>query len=78
MISFLLTITGFLVAGIFAFVSLHGIENQEKIISPLYSADLIGGCIGSLLGSLILIPLAGMNVTLLVILMFTVFSLIMV
>jgi spermidine synthase len=62
-ISCLLAATGFLVAGIFAYASLHEIEDQKKIISPLYSADLIGGCLGSLLGSLILIPLAGMDVT---------------
>jgi spermidine synthase len=61
--SWLLAAVGFLVAGIFAYASLHEIEDQKNIISPLYSADLIGGCLGSLLGSLILIPLAGMNVT---------------
>jgi hypothetical protein len=61
--SWLLAVAGFLVAGIFAYASLHEIEDQKKIISPLYSADLIGGCFGSLLGSLILIPLAGMDVT---------------
>ena len=62
-ISFLLAATGFLVAGIFAYTSLHEIEDQKNVISPLYSADLIGGCLGSLIGSLILIPLAGMDVT---------------
>lgn len=62
-ISSLLAINGFLVAGIFAYVSLHEIEEQKKIISPLYAADLVGGCIGSLLGSLILIPLVGMDIT---------------
>ena len=62
-ISCLLAATGFLVAGIFAYASLHEIEDQKNVISPLYSADLIGGCLGSLLGSLILIPLAGMDVT---------------
>jgi len=61
--SWLLAITGFLVAGIFAYASLHEIEDQKGVVSPLYSADLIGGCLGSLLGSLILIPLAGMDVT---------------
>jgi hypothetical protein len=52
-----------LVAGIFAYASLHEIEDQKGVISPLYSADLIGGSLGSLLGSLILIPLTGMDVT---------------
>jgi hypothetical protein len=61
--SWLLAVAGFLVAGIFAYASLHEIEDQKNVISPLYSADLIGGCLGSLLGSLILIPLAGIDVT---------------
>jgi spermidine synthase len=78
MISCLLAITGFLVAGIFAYVSLYKIEDQKKVISPLYSADLIGGCIGSLLGSLILIPLAGMDVTAMLMLLFAAFSLLLV
>jgi spermidine synthase len=59
--SWLLAAAGFLVAGIFAYASLHEIEEQKKVISLLYSADLIGGSFGSLLGSLILIPLAGMD-----------------
>jgi spermidine synthase len=62
-ISFLLTATGFIVAAIFTYASLYEIEDQKQVISPLYSADLIGGCLGSLLGSLILIPLAGMDVS---------------
>jgi len=62
-ISVLLATTGFLVAAIFAYASLYKIEDQQKVISPLYSADLIGGCLGSVLGSLILIPLVGMDVS---------------
>ena len=77
-IACLLLITGFLVAGIFAYTSLYEIEDQKKIISPLYSADLIGGCIGSILGSLILIPLMGMNATAWGMLLISVFSLILV
>jgi spermidine synthase len=57
---FLLT-AGFLVAGIFAYTSMHGIQDQKSVISPLYSADLFGGCLGSLVGSLILIPLLGLD-----------------
>jgi len=75
MLSFLMAITGFLVAGIFTHASLYEVGDQKKIVSPLYSADLIGGFIGSLLGSLILIPLAGMSVTALIILLFAVLSL---
>lgn len=62
-ISILLGASGFAVGGIFAYASLHEVEDQKKVISPLYAADLIGGCVGCLLGSLIFIPLAGMDVT---------------
>jgi hypothetical protein len=77
-ISFLLAATGFLVAGIFSYASLHEIEDQKKIISPLYSADLIGGCLGSLIGSLIFIPLAGMDVSAWGMLLLAVFSILLV
>jgi spermidine synthase len=77
-ISCLLAIAGFLVAGIFAYASLHEIEDQKNVISSLYSADLIGGCLGTLLGSLILIPLAGMNVTTWGMLLLAAFSILLV
>ena len=77
-ISCLLAIAGFLVAGIFAYASLHEIEDQKNVISPLYSADLIGGCLGSLLGSLILIPLAGIDVTTWGMLLLAAFSILLV
>ena len=77
-ISFLLAATGFLVAGIFAYASLYEIDNQQEVISPLYSADLIGGCIGSLLSSLILIPLAGMDITTQVMLIFAACSVLLI
>jgi spermidine synthase len=75
--SLLLAATGFLVAGIFAHVSLHEVNDQKKVISPLYSADLIGGCLGSLLSSLIFIPLMGMDVTTQGMLLLAAFSLIL-
>lgn len=56
----LLGIAGFLVAGIFSLASLYRVENRQAVISPLYSADLAGGCAGSILASLVLIPLAGL------------------
>jgi hypothetical protein len=59
----LLLLTGVFVAGIFAFAGLHEASDQRKIIAPLYSADLLGGCIGSLLASLILAPIAGLALT---------------
>jgi spermidine synthase len=77
-ISCLLAATGFLVAGIFAYASLHEIEDQKNVISSLYSADLIGGCLGSLLGSLILIPLAGMDITTWGMLLLAAFSILLV
>jgi spermidine synthase len=76
--SWLLAVAGFFVAGIFAYASLHEIEDQKKVISSLYSADLIGGCLGSLLGSLILIPLTGMDVTTRGMLLLAAFSLLLV
>ena len=59
----LLAAAGFFVAGIFAFVSLYEIQDQKRMISSLYAADLIGGCAGSLLAGLILIPVAGLDIT---------------
>jgi len=76
-ISCFLAVTGFLVAGIFAYASLHENDDQKNVISSLYSADLIGGCLGILLGSLILIPLAGMDVTTWGVLLLAAFSILL-
>jgi len=65
-ISFALLADGIMVAGIFGFVSLHGISDQQVVIPQLYTADLIGGCIGSLAASLVLIPVFGFFVTLII------------
>jgi hypothetical protein len=59
----LLALTGFWVAGIFAFAGLREASDQRKVIAPLYSADLIGGCIASILASLALAPIAGLVLT---------------
>jgi len=59
-VSFMLMVTGALVGGLFGYVSLHRVEDQVKVVSPLYSADLLGGCIGSVIASLVLIPMAGL------------------
>lgn len=56
----LLAAAGFLVAGIFSLASLYRVENRQAVISPLYAADLAGGCAGSLLASLFLIPIIGL------------------
>jgi predicted membrane-bound spermidine synthase len=74
----LLAAAGFVVAGIFAYASLHEIEDQRNLISPLYAADLLGGSAGSLLGSLILIPLLGLDVTTRGMLLLAAFSLLLV
>ena len=75
--SCLLMVTGFFVAGIFAYASLHEMD-QQKVIAPLYAADLLGGCMGSLVGSLFLIPLMGMDTTTWVMLVFTAASVLLV
>jgi spermidine synthase len=58
-ISIALLVNGIFVSGIFAFASLYQITNQQIVVRKLYTADLIGGCLGSLLASLILIPIYG-------------------
>lgn len=77
-VSFLLLTTGFFVSGIFAYASLYEIDHQQEVVAPLYAADLIGGCIGSLLGSLFLIPLLGMDSTIWAMLVFAAASLLLV
>ena len=58
-----LGLTGFWVAGIFAFAALRESSDQREAIAPLYSADLAGGCIASILASLVLAPIAGLVLT---------------
>jgi spermidine synthase len=58
-----LLLCGGLVAAVFAYASLRRISDQRLVVSPLYAADLIGGCLGSLAGSLILIPILGLGDT---------------
>jgi spermidine synthase len=55
-----LIITGFLVSGIFAYAALKEPDDQFTAIAPLYVADLIGGCLGSLLTSMVLAPMTGL------------------
>ncbi|MCP4654378.1 MAG: hypothetical protein GY856_03055 [bacterium] len=56
----LLLACGFLVAAVFAYVSLHRRPDQRAVISALYASDLVGGCLGSLAASLLLIPVVGL------------------
>ncbi len=64
MTAVLLAVAGFLVGGLFAYAGLCGVREQKKVIGPLYAADLIGGCLGALFGSIVLIPLLGLAGTL--------------
>ncbi len=64
MTAVLLTVAGFLVGGLFAYAGLCGVGEQKKVIGSLYAADLIGGCLGALFGSIALIPLLGLAGTL--------------
>jgi len=57
----LLFAAGFLVAAVFAYASLHRGGEQRVLVSPLYAADLVGGCLGLLLGSLIVAPALGLG-----------------
>jgi spermidine synthase len=59
----MLLITGFLVAGLFAYASLEGGQDQRTLVAPLYAADLVGGGMGSVAGTLLLIPTAGLVTT---------------
>ncbi len=59
--SILLFSAGLFVAAIFSYAALHEIEDQTRIIGPFYAADLAGGCMGSLMASLVFIPLTGMD-----------------
>lgn len=59
----LLALAGFFVAALFAYASVHQVGDQQAVISPLYAADLVGGCAGSLVATLFVIPMAGLAVT---------------
>jgi hypothetical protein len=63
--SLLLLGAGLLTGALFAFASLWRVKNQGDVIAPLYAADLVGGSAGSLVASLVLLPLAGIPLTLL-------------
>jgi spermidine synthase len=56
----LLILTGGLVAATLGYAAFAESGDQRKLVAPLYMADLAGGCLGSLMGSLLLIPSAGL------------------
>jgi len=47
-------------AALFGLASQLGRPQQSGVVAPLYAADLLGGCLGSLLASLLLLPLLGL------------------
>lgn len=56
----LLFASGLLVGALFAYASLGRAGGRASAVGPLYAADLMGGCAGSLAGSLLLLPLVGL------------------
>ena len=58
-----LFLSGCLVSALFACASLDRVEEQRRVVSPLYAADLIGGCLGSLAASLFFVPVLGIQLT---------------
>lgn len=61
-ISLMLFVVGVLVATVFSRASLGG-DDPRRLVSPLYAADVLGGSIGSVACSLLLIPLLGLPLT---------------
>ena len=59
----LLFASGMLTGGLFAYAGLKDVERQARAISPLVAADLLGGCVGSLTASLLLLPILGLAPT---------------
>ncbi len=74
----LLLLDGFLTAGIFSFACFYKTQHQQNLISQLYASDLIGGCSGSLIASLILIPFYGMPFSILFLVVILFFNLILI
>jgi len=62
-IAIALFLTGWFVAAIFTYASLYRVKDQRLAVGPIYAADLIGGAVGALIGSLLIIPLAGLSIT---------------
>lgn len=59
----LLLAAGLLVGAVLAHASLAGVSDRAGVVSPLYAADLMGGCLGGLAASLIFIPAFGLDAT---------------
>jgi hypothetical protein len=61
-VSLMLFGAGCLVAAVFSHASLDG-DDPRRLVSPLYAADVLGGAAGSIVCSLLLIPLVGLPPT---------------
>ncbi|HVP38333.1 MAG TPA: hypothetical protein VMS93_04035, partial [Candidatus Saccharimonadales bacterium] len=59
----LLAACGFLVAAAFAYAVLRGAPEARAVVGPVYAADVLGGCLGSLAAGLVLIPMLGLPAT---------------
>ncbi len=59
----MLALAGTFVSGIFVHGGSGAPAHEKRIVGPLYAADLIGGCIGSIVAGLLLIPTSGLDIT---------------
>jgi spermidine synthase len=55
-----LVLSGFFVGAVFGYAGLLYGPDQQRAISHLYAADLLGGAIGAAAGSLVAVPLLGL------------------
>jgi spermidine synthase len=58
----LLAFSGFFTGTLFAYTTITDTTARHSLVSPLYAADLVGGGSGALLGGLLLIPAAGLDI----------------
>lgn len=63
----LLFVVGALSAALFALAGTRFEHTQNNLVSPLYAADLFGGCIGTVAASIFLIPVVGLVGTVLLV-----------
>jgi hypothetical protein len=59
----LMFLDGFMVAGFFSWAGFRKNTSPASWTASLYSADLLGGCLATIIGSLFLIPFLGMPAT---------------
>ncbi|MGE5358959.1 MAG: hypothetical protein ACM3NQ_08045 [Bacteroidales bacterium] len=52
--------TGAVVAFVFGTAATVSTDDPRRLVSPLYAADVLGGAVGSIVASLVLIPLVGL------------------